>query len=97
MANTADKVSARVFVYGRVQGVGFRDFAYRGAQKESLTGYVKNLSDGRTVEVYAEGTKTQLEKLISQLKTGPRMAVVEKLTTDYGDAAGSYTNFEIRY
>ncbi|HEU0139105.1 MAG TPA: acylphosphatase, partial [Bryobacteraceae bacterium] len=41
---------------GRVQGVGFRDFAQRAASDLSLNGYVKNLDDGR-VEVYAAGPR----------------------------------------
>jgi acylphosphatase len=93
----ADKASIRVLVHGRVQGVYFRDFTFRKAREYGLVGYVKNLSDGRTVEVYAEGEKQALEKLISHLKVGPSGASVEEITVAYGDYTGSYNSFNITY
>lgn len=97
MNRMADKASVRVIVHGRVQGVYFRDFTCRKAGELALSGYVKNLSDGRSVEVYAEGEKTSLEKLVSHLKAGPPGAVVEKITTGYGDFTDSYNGFDIKY
>ncbi|MDD4924665.1 MAG: acylphosphatase [Dehalococcoidales bacterium] len=93
----ADKASIRVLVHGRVQGVYFRDFTCRKASEYDLAGYVKNLSDGRTVEVYAEGEKAALEKLVSHLRVGPPNAVVEEITVSYGDYAESFNSFDIRY
>src|SRR5581483_6235688 len=49
----------RWLIRGRVQGVGFRYFAQRAAQGLGLTGYVRNLDDGR-VEVYAAGADDKL-------------------------------------
>ncbi len=97
MNGMADKASIRVLVRGRVQGVYFRDFTCRKAAEYDLSGYVKNLPDGRTVEVYAEGEKAQLEKLVSHLKAGPPGAVVEEITTGYGNCTGNYNSFDIRY
>lgn len=57
-------------VRGRVQGVGFRYFVQRAAQELKLTGYVKNLDDGR-VEVYAIGTDDRLSELARRLWKGP--------------------------
>jgi len=72
----AAKLSAkRYFVRGRVQGVGFRYFAQREAMELGVTGYTRNLDDGR-VEVYAVGTPDQLADLAGRLWTGPRFSDV---------------------
>jgi len=69
-------VAARLYlVRGRVQGVGYRDYAQRAALTLGLTGYVRNLDDGR-VEVYAAGAADKLSELSSALRLGPRLAVV---------------------
>lgn len=93
----ADKASFRAFVSGHVQGVYFRNFTSQKARQSGLSGYVKNLSDGNTVEVYAEGETTALKRLISHLKIGPRDAIVEKLTVSFGDFRGDYSGFDIKY
>lgn len=64
-----------------VQGVGFRYFAQRAAQRRRLAGYVKNLRDGR-VEVYAIGPAEALAELRGELERGPRGAVVSGLTEE---------------
>ena len=68
----------RFYVSGRVQGVGYRFFACDAAERQGVTGYVRNLCDGR-VEVYAMGTEAQLESLLSELRRGPRPAAVEQV------------------
>lgn len=65
----------RFLVRGRVQGVGYRYFVQRVAAQLSLTGYTRNLDDGR-VEVYAVGAPQQLSSLAGQLRRGPRFADV---------------------
>ena len=65
----------RYLISGRVQGVGFRYFAERAARAAGVTGWVRNLADGR-VEVYANGTPEQLNQLESRLRTGPSRADV---------------------
>lgn len=60
---------------GRVQGVGFRYFAELAAHDLGITGWVRNLEDGR-VEVYAIGTGPQLDELRGLLWRGPRWADV---------------------
>jgi acylphosphatase len=70
------KVEARRWlVRGRVQGVGYRYFAQRSAQSLGLTGYARNLDDGR-VEVYAAGPAENLAELAPLLHRGPRWADV---------------------
>ena len=65
----------RWIVRGRVQGVGFRYFAQRAAAGLGLTGYARNLDDGR-VEVYAAGSEEKLSHLAGLLHCGPRWADV---------------------
>ena len=83
-------------MYGRVQGVFFRAFTVRCAEKLGLVGYVQNLPDG-AVEVRAEGEKGQLEKLIDYLKAGPPVARIEKVVANWSEFTGSYSRFDIRY
>ncbi|AKD39180.1 acylphosphatase [Pasteurella multocida subsp. multocida OH4807] len=64
------------FVYGIVQGVGFRYFTWREATKIGVKGYVRNRQDG-SVEVVALGSTTQLQHLHAWLKRGPKTARVE--------------------
>ncbi|MBA7623101.1 Acylphosphatase [subsurface metagenome] len=93
----ADLASVQATVYGRVQGVFFRSFVSRQATQLGLTGYVRNLPDGRTVEVHAEGERQQLAELLSYLKIGPPGAKVEKVETNWSEYTGSYSRFSIWY
>ncbi len=61
-----------------VQGVGYRFFAERVAERLGLAGYVKNLRDGR-VEVYAIGQPSALATLRVELERGPRAAMVSEV------------------
>jgi acylphosphatase len=79
-----ETLAKRFYVSGDVQGVGFRFFAERVAARLGVTGYVKNLFDGR-VEVYAVGNAAQLDALKSELLRGPRMAGVDQVAEN--DAA----------
>jgi acylphosphatase len=65
----------RWFISGRVQGVGYRNFAQRAAAELSLTGYARNLDDGR-VEIYAAGPASKLDQLAGALRQGPRWSDV---------------------
>jgi acylphosphatase len=75
MASRNFEVAKRWFIGGRVQGVGFRFFAQRAAAELGLTGYTRNLDDGR-VEVYAMGSEKQLSDLAARLHHGPALAQV---------------------
>jgi len=67
-----------IFISGRVQGVGFRYFTKMNADSLGITGWVRNLSDGR-VEVLIQGDDEALNKMISKLKKGPHSASVENV------------------
>ncbi|MEK7849075.1 MAG: acylphosphatase [Chloroflexota bacterium] len=84
------------FVHGRVQGVFFRDFALRYAHSLGLTGFVRNLPDGETVEVMAEGEREKLEQLLHHLEAGPRGAHVEMVEYEWYPPRGQFQGFTIR-
>lgn len=67
---SATKQSKRYFVSGMVQGVGFRFFTQRAAEQLRISGFVRNLRDGR-VEVFAMGTAEQHNELRRLLERGP--------------------------
>lgn len=86
--------SARLwFVRGRVQGVGFRYFAQRSAAALGLTGYARNLDDGR-VEVYAAGPEDRLSEFAGMLHKGPRWADVRGVDEQEAPVQ-HYSSFEI--
>jgi len=93
----ADLASVRAIVHGRVQGVYFRAFTSGCARELGLSGYVRNLSGWRAVEVQAEGERDKLERLIDHLKAGPPGARVERVETSWSEYSGSYSDFSIRY
>ena len=72
---SASQAARRWLIRGLVQGVGFRYFAQRAAEELGLTGYARNLDDGR-VEVYAIGPETKLSAFAGRLHHGPRWADV---------------------
>ena len=69
------------FATGLVQGVFFRQQTQREAQRLGLSGWVRNLSDGR-VEYLAYGPRSRVESLIVWLRQGPPSARVEDLTAE---------------
>ena len=70
--------AARFLVSGRVQGVGFRWFVMREAQRLGLHGFVRNLRDG-SVEVVASGSAAALQAIERALGRGPAMAQVARV------------------
>ena len=93
----AEKASFLAIVRGRVQGVYFRDSVRMEARSLGLSGYVRNLSDGRSVEVQAEGDREELEKLIGFLHIGPERAIVETVDTEWAEYSGKFDKFAVRY
>lgn len=81
-------------VSGRVQGVGFRYFVVHEAQACGVTGYVRNLDDGR-VEARAEGGREALERFVSSVRRGPRMASVDDLELERLPASGGFRGFDV--
>jgi acylphosphatase len=90
----ANKQARRWFVRGRVQGVGFRWFVLREAEALGLTGYARNLDDGR-VEVYAVGPEESLSEMAGRLWVGPRMSDVRAVEQHEAPML-KYEGFSIR-
>jgi acylphosphatase len=88
--------SLRALVRGRVQGVGFRAFVVWRARELALHGFARNLSDGTTVEVVAEGPRAPLEALLASLREGPPMSYVKSVDVTWGDASGVYDGFGVK-
>jgi acylphosphatase len=82
------------YVEGYVQGVGFRYFVLRAAQAHHLTGWVRNLHDGR-VEVMAEGELGDLNRLLSTLRKGPHSSDVRQVDYSFSEARGDFTRFSL--
>jgi acylphosphatase len=82
-------------VRGVVQGVGFRWFVMREAQRRDLTGWVANEHDG-TVRVVAEGPPGDVAALRSALEEGPAGAVVERVSALEMPATGRFNEFSVR-
>jgi acylphosphatase len=68
----------RFFISGRVQGVGYRNFAQRAAVELGVAGWARNLEDGR-VEVYAIAAAPVLAEFRGRLMQGPRWADVRNV------------------
>jgi acylphosphatase len=89
-------VAERWLVAGLVQGVGFRYFVLHEARRLRIRGDVRNLPDGR-VEVRAQATPDQLERLRDVVRAGPRGARVDRVSTAEGDPAVEFEDFRVRY
>lgn len=87
----------RAVVRGRVQGIGFRDYVLTRARFLGLAGYVRNLPDGRSVEVVAEGPRSDLEQLLEYLHQGPRMSRVDAVDVEWGEPSGGHRHFGVAY
>jgi acylphosphatase len=80
---------------GRVQGVGFRASSEHIAAGFAVTGYVRNLSDGR-VELVAEGTATELRGFLDELRVRLGQYIREQTQT-VDAASGEWDAFAVRY
>jgi hydrogenase maturation protein HypF len=74
---------ARINVTGIVQGVGFRPFVYRVAERNGIKGYVRN--SGRGVEIVAVGGKERIRTFLDELrKEGPPLSRIDRLEVRAG-------------
>ncbi|MBU1369363.1 MAG: acylphosphatase [Bacteroidetes bacterium] len=88
------KKAARIQVYGRVQGVGFRFYTQQKAIELNLSGYVQNKSDG-SVAIEAEGEAEKLDEFIHWCHNGPSWARVQEVKYSMMPPF-NYIKFEIR-
>jgi acylphosphatase len=82
----SDREIIRLFIEGRVQGVGYRAFLVREALALDLTGWARNRHDG-AVEAIASGPRPALEALILAARRGPRLARVDAVREELADEA----------
>jgi len=88
------RVRAHVWISGRVQGVFFRAHTKEVAEKLGLTGWVRNLPDGR-VEAVFEGEEDAVKEAIEWCKRGPPLAKVERVEVRYEEPTGEFKDFRI--
>jgi len=88
------RVARRFVVSGRVQGVGFRYFTQDVARREGVTGWVRNLPDGR-VEARVEGEAEAVTRVERAIRAGPRGARVDAVSVDIEDVSGAYQTFSV--
>jgi acylphosphatase len=87
-------VRKRVLVSGEVQGVFFRDTCRRVAGQQGVSGWVRNLPDGR-VEAVFEGRADSVERLVTWARSGPSRARVTAVDV-HDEPAEGLAAFEIR-
>ncbi|MCM8541394.1 MAG: acylphosphatase [Lentisphaeraceae bacterium] len=85
-----------ILVSGRVQGVGYRYFAEEKARRSRVSGWVKNLPDGR-VEAEIQGQEGDLLELISILRKGPPLGIVKDIVKYEVPLEEKDNTFCIRY
>ena len=88
-------VSRRYLIGGRVQGVGFRFFTEAAAAREGLSGWVRNLPDGR-VEIEIEGDAEAVERFERSVRRGPPGARVSHVQVDAAAPLPHQSGFSIR-
>ncbi|MCC7201674.1 MAG: acylphosphatase [Nitrospirae bacterium] len=89
------KTRVHLFINGIVQGVFFRDSAKQVAQSLGITGFVKNLPDGR-VELVAEGEKDSVDKLVQWCRKGPPAAIVESVEANPEPYNDEFELFDVK-
>ncbi len=89
-----ETASVEARIRGRVQGIGFRYFAFEEARRLGLVGYVRNTRDGG-VRTYAEGPRGSLEQFLRALERGPQGSRVQDVRVSWGSSTGSYSAFSI--
>lgn len=89
-------VRARIRVSGIVQGVGYRYFVRNAAMSLGLSGYVRNVPDG-TVEVVAEGARSEVNALVAELRMGPRHATVRGVDVEWQEPQKDFKGFDYAF
>ena len=87
---------ATVFYTGRVQGIGFRYTAREIACGYEVTGYVRNLHDGR-VELIAEGDDAEVTGFLEAIRASQLGSHIRNADANWKDATGEFTGFDIRF
>jgi acylphosphatase len=89
-------ISLQVFYEGNVQGVGFRWSVRHAAKGFDVTGWVRNLPDGR-VELQANGGEEEVRAFLDNIAQSELRALIRKETENKLDKPVTARGFEIRY
>lgn len=91
-------VKKRVHVYysGMVHGVGFRFTAEHIAHQLGVSGWVKNLPDGR-VELLSEGEEKALKEFLGKIRNGPLKDYIQDVDISWSEPTGEFKDFDIRF
>jgi acylphosphatase len=92
----AEMARLHVLIEGRVQGVFFRASTRDEARARGLTGWVRNLPDGR-VEALFEGDRRLLENMLAWCRQGPRYSYVDQVEVDWQSYQGDLMDFRVVY
>jgi acylphosphatase len=92
--STGEMASAKMIITGHVQGVFFRRAAAEQARLLGIKGWARNLADG-SVEIVAEGTRSNLERFVEWARHGPPLARVEAVDVQWGEYKGRFTRFQV--
>jgi acylphosphatase len=90
------KGRVHLLIRGQVQGVFYRATTCERACRLGLTGWVRNLPDGR-VEIVAEGEPKDLAGLVTWCAEGPPHARVTGFSEDYSEATGEFSSFRVAF
>ncbi len=85
-------IAMHAFIEGRVQGVGYRAWAEGAARGLKLSGWVRNLDDGR-VELLAVGPEDKVRAFLEACERGPRYARVHHVDAEHAEPVGAGKGF----
>jgi len=92
----SDNKRVHVLFEGHVQGVGFRYTVVHYSRSFAVTGYVRNVVDGR-VELVAEGEKTELESFVNSVANSPLKKHIHNRIDAWHEAQNTFQKFTIAY
>ena len=95
MTQEGERVRARAWIAGRVQGVAFRAYTIDEARLRGVAGWVRNTLD-RRVEAVFEGDKAAVEAMIAWCRKGPPAARVSSVEVTWEEPKGE-VGFGVRH
>ncbi|MFC1667892.1 acylphosphatase [Chlamydiota bacterium] len=98
MTNNSSQTKTRLHVFfsGIVQGVGLRFLVQKIVSFYTVSGFVKNLYDGR-VELVLEGDKNILEEIIKQITSSHLQDYIHEVNQTWDESTGEYAGFKIEF
>lgn len=85
---------AHIIISGQVQGVGYRYFVRSNARKLGLTGWVRNITNGK-VEAILQGSQDQIEEMLALARTGPMLSDVKDIEVEWEDVKEIFGDLQI--